>query len=130
MSSTKFGINQVKFSKGKKIYVKGDKADFAFYVHAGKVNIYSPGGLLLGQVGEGEIFGEISEILAEPRSVTTIAKTNCSIKHIKANTIENKLKDTDPAIKGIIRALALRLSETDQKYEALWDELQIYKSLK
>ena len=58
MSSTKFGINQVKFSKGKKIYVKGDKADFAFYVHAGKVNIYSPGGLLLGQVGEGEIFGE------------------------------------------------------------------------
>ena len=59
MSSSNFGLNQIKFSKGKKIYVKGDKADFAFYVHAGKVNIYSPGGLLLGQVGEGEILENV-----------------------------------------------------------------------
>ena len=32
MSPTKFGINQIKFSKGMKIYAKGDKADFAYYV--------------------------------------------------------------------------------------------------
>ena len=77
MTSSKFGLNQVKFSKGKKIYVKGDKADFAFYVHAGKVSIYSPGGLLLGQVGEGEIFGERGPSLDESRSITAEAATNC-----------------------------------------------------
>ena len=55
MATTKFGLNQLKFNKGSKIYAKGDKADFAYYVHIGKVNIYSPGGLLLGQIGEGEI---------------------------------------------------------------------------
>ena len=43
----KIGINQLKFSKGKKIYAKGDAAHFAYYVHSGSVNIYSPGGLLL-----------------------------------------------------------------------------------
>ena len=48
----KIGINQLKFSKGKKIYTKGDVAHFAYYVHSGKVNIYSPGGLLLGKIGE------------------------------------------------------------------------------
>ena len=31
--------------------LKEIKLIFAFYVHAGRVNIYSPGGLLLGQVG-------------------------------------------------------------------------------
>tara|TARA_Y100000588_G_C13451336_1_gene584204 strand:+ start:95 stop:463 length:369 start_codon:yes stop_codon:yes gene_type:complete len=118
------------YKAGDVIYRAHDKPKGVFIVHTGKVEIQSKTGILLATLKEGEIFGEISEILAEPRSVTTIAKTNCSIKHIKANTIENKLKDTDPAIKGIIRALALRLSETDQKYEALWDELQIYKSLK
>ena len=56
MVTSKFGLNQLKFNKGSKIYAKGDKADFAYYVHTGKVNIYSPGGLLLGQIGEGEIF--------------------------------------------------------------------------
>ena len=57
MVTSKFGLNQLKFNKGSKIYAKGDKADFAYYVHTGKVNIYSPGGLLLGQIGE-EKFSE------------------------------------------------------------------------
>ena len=54
MVTSKFGLNQIKFNKGSKIYAKGDKADVAYYVHTGKVNIYSPGGLLLGQIGEGD----------------------------------------------------------------------------
>ena len=29
MATTKFGLNQLKFNKGSKIYAKGDKADFA-----------------------------------------------------------------------------------------------------
>ena len=43
----------------------------------GKVNIYSPGGLLLGKIGEGEIFGERGPSLDESRSVTAEAATNC-----------------------------------------------------
>ena len=48
---SKSGLEQLKFSRGSKIYSKGEKAFFAYYVHSGKVNIYSPGGLLLGQIG-------------------------------------------------------------------------------
>jgi len=43
MEVKKLGIDQLKFSKGSKIYSKGEKAHFAYYVHSGKVNIYSPG---------------------------------------------------------------------------------------
>ena len=129
MSSTKFGINQVKFSKGKKIYVKGDKADFAFYVHAGRVNIYSPGGLLLGQVGEGEIFGERGPSLDESRSITAEAATNCILYPINEKTLKQKLKEADPVVRAIVRSLLMRLNDINLKSEDFWRNLNLVTSL-
>ena len=129
MSSTKFGINQVKFSKGKKIYVKGDKADFAFYVHAGKVNIYSPGGLLLGQVGEGEIFGERGPSLDESRSITAEAATNCILYPISAKTLKEKIRTADPVVRAILRSLLIRLNDINMKSEDFWRSLNVMTSL-
>ena len=111
MISSKFGINQIKFSKGSKIYAKGDKADFAYYVHAGRVNIYSPGGLLLGQVGEGEIFGERGPSLDESRSITAEASTNCILYPISEKTLKDKIKTADPVVRAILRSLLIRLNE-------------------
>ena len=79
MSEKKIGISQLKFSNGKEIYAKGDAAHFAYYVHSGKVNIYSPGGLLLGKIGEGEIFGERGPSLDEYRSITAEASTTAPV---------------------------------------------------
>jgi len=112
------------------IYKAQDKPQGFFIIHSGSIEILTKSGLPLATLNEGEIFGEISEILAESRSVTAKAKTDCSLMHIENSAVETKLETTDPAIKGIMRALALRLSETSRKYEALWNELQIYKSLK
>ena len=92
MEVKKLGIDQLKFSKGSKIYSKGEKAHFAYYVHSGKVNIYSPGGLLLGQIGEGEIFGERGPSLDESRSVTAEASTNCILYPINEKTIKKRLR--------------------------------------
>ena len=88
----KIGINQLKFSKGKKIYAKGDAAHFAYYVHSGRVNIFSPGGLLLGKIGEGEIFGERGPSLDESRSVTAEAATNCILYPINEKTLKQKVQ--------------------------------------
>ncbi len=129
MSSTKFGINQVKFSKGKKIYVKGDKADFAFYVHAGKVNIYSPGGLLLGQVGEGEIFGERGPSLDESRSITAEAATNCILYPISEKALKEKIRTADPVVRAILRSLLIRLNDINMKSEDFWRSLNVMTSL-
>ena len=129
MTSSKFGLNQVKFSKGKKIYVKGDKADFAFYVHAGKVNIYSPGGLLLGQVGEGEIFGEHGPSLDESRSITAEAATNCILYPISEKTLKEKIKTADPVVRAILRSLLIRLNDINMKSEDFWRSLNVMTSL-
>ncbi len=129
MSPTKFGINQVKFSKGMKIYAKGDKADFAYYVHAGKVNIYSPGGLLLGHVGEGEIFGERGPSLDESRSITAEAATNCILYPISEKTLKEKIRTADPVVRAILRSLLMRLNDINMKSEDFWRSLNVMTSL-
>ncbi|MFL2678935.1 MAG: Crp/Fnr family transcriptional regulator [Alphaproteobacteria bacterium] len=129
MKSSKFGINQIKFSKGSKIYAKGDKADFAYYVHAGKVDIYSPGGLLLGQVGEGEIFGERGPSLDEYRSITAEASTNCILYPISERTLKEKIRTADPVVRAILRSLLMRLNDINMKSEDFWRSLNVMTSL-
>jgi len=129
MKNTKIGLDQLKFSRGKKIYSKGDKAHFAYYVHSGKVNIFSPGGLLLGQIGEGEIFGERGPSLEESRSVTAEASTNCILYPISENSLKEKIKNADPVIRAILRSLLMRLNDINTKSEDFWRSLNVMTSL-
>ena len=129
MVSNKIGLNQLKFNKGKKIYTKGDKAHFAYYVHSGKVNIYSPGGLLLGQIGEGEIFGERGPSLDESRSVTAEADSNCILYPINEKNLKQKLKEADPVVRAIVRSLLMRLNDINLKSEDFWRSLNVVTSL-
>ena len=120
---SKIGLEQKKILKGKKIYSKGEKAFFAYYIHAGKVNIYSPGGLLLGQIGEGEIFGERGPSLDESRSVTAEAATNVILYPISEQTLKEKISKADPVIRAILRSLLLRLNDINTKSEEFWRSL-------
>ena len=129
MEVKKLGIDQLKFSRGSKIYSKGEKAHFAYYVHSGKVNIYSPGGLLLGQIGEGEIFGERGPSLDESRSVSAEASTNCILYPINEKTIKKKIKEADPVVRAIMRSLLIRLNDINLKSEDFWRSLNVMTSI-
>ncbi len=120
----------VTHSAGEFIYKAEDKPDGVFLIHTGEVEVLSKTGLLLATLNTGEIFGEIGELLSERRSVSARAKSNCTLMHIASMTLENKLDECDAALKGILRSLALRLRSADRNYEELWNELQIYKSIK
>tara|TARA_B100001057_G_scaffold486505_1_gene567787 strand:- start:770 stop:1159 length:390 start_codon:yes stop_codon:yes gene_type:complete len=126
----KTSLEQQKFTSGSKIYSKGEKASLAYYVHSGKVNIYSPGGLLLGQIGEGEIFGERGPSLDQERSVTAEAATNCVLFPISEKQLKDKIDKADPVIKAILRSLLIRLNDMNLKGEDFWRNLNIMTSLK
>tara|TARA_B100000989_G_scaffold297941_1_gene285353 strand:+ start:288 stop:677 length:390 start_codon:yes stop_codon:yes gene_type:complete len=126
----KTSLDRLKFSAGSKIYSKGEKANLAYYVHSGKVNIYSPGGLLLGQIGEGEIFGERGPSLDQERSVTAEAATNCILFPISEKQLKDKIKKADPVIKAILRSLLIRLNDMNLKGEDFWRNLNVMTSLK
>ena len=126
----KTSLDRLKFSSGSKIYSKGEKANLAYQVHSGKVNIYSPGGLLLGQIGEGEIFGERGPSLDQERSVTAEAATNCILFPISEKQLKDKIGKADPVIKAILRSLLIRLNDMNLKGEDFWRNLNVMTSLK
>lgn len=129
MNNVKKSLKQLTFSKGTKIYSKGEKAFFAYYVKSGRVDIYSSGGLLLGQIGEGEIFGERGPSLEESRSVTAEASTNCILLPISEKTIQEKIKKADPVIRAILRSLLIRLNDINVKSEDFWRNLNVVTSI-
>ena len=93
------------------------------------MNIFSPGGLLLGQIGEGEIFGERGPSLEESRSVTAEAATNCIVYPISEKTLKQKIQAADPVIRAILRSLLIRLSDINAKSEDFWRNLNVMTSL-
>jgi CRP-like cAMP-binding protein len=117
------------FKAGQTIYKASTMPDGAYIVHSGEVDLVSPGHMHLTTLHAGEIFGEIGQLLDERRTVNAIARTDCILTHVSSAVLTQKMEKVDPAIKGIIRALATRLTEANSTNEKIWSELQMYKSL-
>ena len=129
MATTKFGLNQLKFNKGSKIYAKGDKADFAYYVHTGKVIFILQVGCCLGKLEREKFFGERGPSLDESRSITAEAATNCVLYPISEKTLKEKIKSADPVLRAILRSLLIRLNDINVKSEDFWRNLNVMTSL-
>ena len=66
------------FHAGDVIFNAGDRGDEFYVVKSGKVSVRL-GNRTLQTLGEGEIFGEMALIDAEPRSATLVAETDCVV---------------------------------------------------
>ena len=127
-------INQNKmpktpYKKGAIIYAANDRSDSVYLVHTGSVQIETKNGMLLGELGQGELFGEVGLITSEMRTVTVRAKTDCIVIKISEPVFQEKLKRADPICYAIIRGLALRINDANDLAEQYWKELSLYKSL-
>ena len=123
------GIETKNFKAGEIIYSINDAADKIYLIHNGTVRVKSKLGLNLAVLKEGEMFGEVGPIIEEPRTVTVIAETNCTLREIEHSTLHKKLEGADPVLVGIIRGLALRIGDANKLAEQYWQELSVYKSL-
>ena len=70
----RFKHKQLKFNEGELIYSVGDEAKNVYLIHSGHISIRSKNGLELGNLGPGEIFGEVGRVINSPRTVTAKAK--------------------------------------------------------
>ena len=62
----KFKHKQLKFNEGNVIYSIGDEAKNVYLIHSGHISIRSKHGLELGNLGPGEIFGEVGRVINSP----------------------------------------------------------------
>ena len=115
--------------KGAVVYSVNDPSDCVYLVKVGAVQIETKYGMVLGELGEGELFGEVGLITNELRTVTVKAKVDSVIIKIDEPTFREKLQQADPVCNAIIRGLALRISDANGLAEKYWRELSIYKSI-
>ncbi len=117
------------YKKDTIIYSANDRSDSVYLVHTGSVQIETKNGMVLGELGQGELFGEVGLITSEMRTVTVRAKTDCIVIKISEPVFQEKMKQADPICYAIIRGLALRINDANNLAEQYWKELSLYKSL-
>ena len=118
---------RVGFSEAEIIYSAGDDASGAYIIVSGHVDLYSQNGIRLATLGEGEIFGELGQLMSRSRSVSAKARSKCSATFIPKDILLEKFENSDAAIQGIFRAVAVRLKKSNQELESLhgkFDKLQ------
>ena len=64
------------WSANETVYNAGTPPEFNYLVIEGSAQITAPNGFYLGNVGQGELFGEASFILGTKRSTTVVAGSN------------------------------------------------------
>lgn len=70
--------NHTVFKAGDTIFKKGDPGETMFAISSGEVDIVVDG-TVVDQLNEGDLFGEMALIDAQPRSADAVAKTDCTI---------------------------------------------------
>jgi CRP-like cAMP-binding protein len=119
--------SKIDFDEAEIIYSVGDNAAGAYIIVAGYVDLHSKNGIRLATLGEGEIFGELGHLMGRSRSVTAKARSKCSVTFIPKDVLIEKFENSDAAVQGIFRAVAVRLKNSSQEIEILhekYDNLQ------
>ena len=95
------------------IYNAGTPPEYNYLVIEGSAQITAPNGHYLGQVGQGELFGEASFILGTKRSTTVIAGSKgLKAKFIPPKHIIQKL-EKDVFLNALVRKLEKRLDSSN-----------------
>jgi CRP-like cAMP-binding protein len=113
---------EVQVAKGDVVFAEGDQGDRLYVVLEGKVKLghASADGRenLLGVLGPGEMFGELSLFDPVPRTATATALTDCTLMGLGNADLDAWLEGRPALAKELLKALAQRLRRTN---EALGD---------
>src|SRR5262245_6434071 len=108
------------FTAGHVLIRENDPPDRVFVILSGRVRVLevapdSPVELIVGELGEGEILGELSVLRNQPRSATVVAveRTHCLV--IPQSEFLRVLQSSAELAVSMLRMLAGRLYETDRR---------------
>ena len=108
------------FAPGQVLIRENDPPDRLFVILSGRVRVLevapdSPVELIVGELGEGEILGELSALRNQPRSATVVAveRTHCLV--IPQSEFLKVLQNSADLAVSLLRMLAGRLYETDRR---------------
>ena len=95
------------------LFEKGDEGDSLYMIYKGSVRIHD-GDYSIAELGESEIFGELSLLDSEPRSATATTTVECTLLQLSQHPFYEVLQNNPNILKGIMKTLCQRLRATDK----------------
>jgi CRP/FNR family cyclic AMP-dependent transcriptional regulator len=115
-------FDRLKFSSGSKIFEIGEKAQAAFVVLVGEVEIVGKNDkgemVTFTLVKRGEMFGELA--LMQPdakRTATAVAKVDCEVMTIGRDKLIDKMDRADPFLRYWVRYLSDRVLDLSKRVQ-------------
>ena len=105
--------HEFQIPKGTALFKKGDGGNCVFFIYKGSVSIHD-GEHQLAELGENEIFGELSMLDAEARSASATTTTDCILLKIDQEDFYDVIATNTDILKGIMKTLCKRLREQDE----------------
>ncbi len=101
----------VSFKKGDQIFKVGDKANCAYIVESGTLGVYplNMDDDSIATLGKGELLGEMGILDQSSRSVSAFAESDLKLMIIDREQISNRLKNSDPIIRGVMEVMLRRI---------------------
>ena len=91
---------------------EGDDSRTAYFLYAGRAVVYKNiegGRRRLGELNEGQLFGEMAYLLNENRTATVVADTELTVLALPPQTMEELMRHSAPLSRRIIDTLCQRL---------------------
>lgn len=105
------------YAPGSVIIREGDDSRTAFFLYSGRVGLFKAvngGQKRLGELGEGELFGEMAYLLDERRTATVTAEGEVVVLALPPEILEELMRYSAPLSRRIIAALCQRLMRMNQ----------------
>lgn len=97
-----------RFARGDEIVREGDLARSCFVIASGEVEVSRAGSRATHLLGEGQVFGEIGLIKAEPRNATVRARTAVDLVEVDAKTLRSIMEGSPQTAEAMQRLAAER----------------------
>jgi CRP/FNR family cyclic AMP-dependent transcriptional regulator len=106
------------YEPGQVIISEGERADFVFSLSSGIADV-SVGGVQVGYINEGEIFGAMAALTHADRSATVTAQTRCSVVKVPEVQFAELIKSNPSTIHSLLVDMANSIVNLNQQLVAL-----------
>lgn len=122
-----FTSQSLHFDDGEVLFREGDRADSAYVIMSGEVEILADTGgtqFVAGTLGTNELFGELGVLTEEPRSATLRAKGELVALRISDDIFLKLLAENSEFALDVMRQLSEKLVRSHHQFEELKGALQ------
>ena len=108
--------DRIAFEKGRVIIKEGDTQAQAYLIQSGRVGVFTESEgkkIELAVLEKGEIVGEMALITDEVRAASVEALEDCILIQISRTEFEERLKNSDRAIRAVVKILSHRVAESN-----------------